>query len=188
MMKLGERISNGIKNQLQYSIEKGKKMDNYIVINGKKAELTQEQLEKLGIVVERDPFARVGQYEKYFLIDYNDDVLENCDHKSHYDDKRFDIANYCTDKELMEQRALHETLNRLLWRYSMQNGGREIKYGKNTPKFFIYWNESIERLRVERWFTSCAFGVVYFDTKDTAEAAIKEIVKPFMEQHPEFRW
>ena len=32
-------------------------------------------------------------------------------------------ANCCTDMELMEQRALHETLNRLLWRYSEQHGG-----------------------------------------------------------------
>lgn len=42
-------------------------MDNYIVINGKKAELTQEQLEKLGIVVEKkDPFA--FSEDKYYFI------------------------------------------------------------------------------------------------------------------------
>ena len=48
-------------------------MDNYIVINGKKAELTEEQLEKLGIKIEKkrnNPFSSKLKYEeKYFIID-----------------------------------------------------------------------------------------------------------------------
>ena len=42
-------------------------MENYIVINGKKAELTEEQLEKLGIEVKDDCFKRkIG--ELFFIL------------------------------------------------------------------------------------------------------------------------
>ena len=100
----------------------------------------------------------------------------------------FAVGNYCTDKELMEQRALHVILNQQLWRYSMQHGGREIKYGTPQPKYFILWHGQQTNLQVETWYQSCSLSVIYFHTKETAEAAIEEIVKPFMEQHPEFRW
>lgn len=45
--------------------------ENYIVINGKKAELTEEQLKQLGIEPEKkrkNPFERVTG-EKYYYID-----------------------------------------------------------------------------------------------------------------------
>ena len=48
-------------------------MDNYIVINGKKAELTEEQLKALGIEIKKkrnNPFNSELKYEdEYFIID-----------------------------------------------------------------------------------------------------------------------
>ena len=52
-------------------------MDNYIVINGKKAELTEEQLEKLGIKVEKkrnNPFDNIPQSKWNSLFS----VTESC--------------------------------------------------------------------------------------------------------------
>ena len=31
-------------------------------------------------------------------------------------------------------------------------------------------------------------GTVYFSTKEKAEQAIEEVVKPFMKEHPDFVW
>ena len=42
--------------------------NNYIVINGKKAELTNEQMELLGIKVKNNPFERVSKNESYYII------------------------------------------------------------------------------------------------------------------------
>ena len=39
--------------------------ENYIVINGKKAELTNEQLKMLGIEVRKNPFDRATGEEYY---------------------------------------------------------------------------------------------------------------------------
>ena len=43
--------------------------ENYIVINGKKAELTEEQLKKLGIQVSNNKRWRGNLDEKYYCVD-----------------------------------------------------------------------------------------------------------------------
>lgn len=46
--------------------------ENYIVINGKKIELTEEQQKQLGIEPQKkNPFERVPEGEVYFLSGYN---------------------------------------------------------------------------------------------------------------------
>lgn len=98
----------------------------------------------------------------------------------------FERANYCTDKAMMEQRALHETLNRLLWRYSEEHGGDNEWNDKNIH-WFISKSEQYGFTK-----SACKYdkynGVVYFKDAETAQSAIEEIVKPFMEQHPELVW
>lgn len=165
-------------------------MDNYIVINGKKAELTEEQLEKLGIKVEKkDPFERVVVCDDYYYIECDGKCYAATERDDACDNDWFAVANYCTDKSLMEQRALHETLNRLLWRYSMQHGGGEIDWGsRNQKKWSLHYDHCNECFDV--WFlrSDQEQATTYFATEETAKAAIDEIVKPFMAAHPEFKW
>lgn len=160
-------------------------MENYIVINGKRAELTEEQMKALGIEVKKDPFARGILGKKYWFVNSKgrlDFYVENGDSA---DDALFACANYCTDKALMEQRVLHETLDRLLWRYSMQHDGEKIELTNySKEKFSIKCTD----LSVMGLYGMRGVGEVVFYTREIAEAAIEEVVKPFMEQHPEFKW
>lgn len=164
-------------------------MENYIVINGKKAELTEEQLIALGIKNEKnDPFKL--ELGDYFYINPNGEVIED-----HYcsgcivTKNRHNAANFCTDKDLMEQRALHEKLNRLLWRYSMEHDGDKIAYGDDTRKYHIYFNNgNIHYPEVNSWARSTSVGLIFFYNEKIAKAAIEEIVKPFMKEHPDFKW
>lgn len=152
-------------------------MDNYICINGKKAELTEEQMKALGIESpKKSPFDRIVD-GKYYFINAHETVYPTKDCLSIADDSLFEKANYCTDKAIMEQRAMHETLSRLLWRFSEQNGGRgsfSIANKGNGCFFPMMGNYRY----LEPTFIS---------TKVT-ERAIKEIVKPFMAEHPDFVW
>ena len=164
-------------------------MENYIVINGKKAELTKEQLIALGIEVEKnDPFKL--ELGEYFYITAGGEVAEDyycsgCISTK----KRHSVANFCTDKDLMEQRALHEKLNRLLWRYSMEHDGDKIAYGNETRKYHIYFtNGNIHFPEVNSWASSTSVGLVFFYNEKIAKAAIEEVVKPFMRTHPNFKW
>lgn len=159
------------------------------MLNGKRIELTQEQIETLVGKKEKDPFdVRPG--DDYYSI--NGTGVVQYDHYSEgciVTKARLDNANACTDAELMRQRALHETLNRLLWRYSMQHGGREIGTVEGVWKGAIEHFHSTNEYRAYTMSSDMVVpGEVYFIDRETAEAAIEEIVKPFMEKHPEFRW
>lgn len=162
--------------------------ENYIMLNGKRVDLTEEQIEKLGLKVEKkeDCFKRANKY--YFISNAGNVLCEN-DFEHWMGIDRYEIANYCTDKTLMEQRALHETLSRLLWRFSMQNDGDKIDWkDRISDKYFIYFDHESDYFDID---TCCIFQYTecpYFHNKEIAQRAIDEIILPFMEEHPEFVW
>ena len=168
-------------------------MTNYICINGKKAELTEEQMKALGIELPKaNPFERTDKDKIYYSI--HGDGMVHAEREDFYgvDAERFNVGNYCTDKSIMKQRALHETLNRLLWRYSMEHDGDKIEWHndphENRTKAFIYYNHIEKKFEVNTRWDFQFFGCVWFNTYEIAENAIKEIIKPFMEAHPDFKW
>lgn len=164
---------------------------NKIILDGKEYELSAELVEKIQAEVaaqeierkmSEKPFERTDPHLPYWYITSDGGVdFSTSAANSKLADYRFFVGNYCTDKAIMEQRALHETLNRLLWRYSETNGGGEKRGG-----YFIY-RSNMEDMRVGHCtYASC--GDVYFRKKEVAEAAIEEVVNPFLAAHPEFVW
>lgn len=163
---------------------------NKIILDGKEYELSAElvvqikaevALQEIERKMSENPFVRTIDDKTYFYINEGGEVKAALDRHFSVDDLCFEIANYCSDKGMMEQRALHETLNRLLWRYSETNGGGEKRGG-----YFIY-RSNMEDMRVGHC-TYATCGDVYFRKKEVAEAAIEEVVKPFIAAHPEFVW
>ena len=161
-------------------------MENYICINGKKAELTEEQMKALGIELPKaSPFNRVNEDEYAYYIEYNGEVRKVIE--SPVEDfvcrELFNAANYCTDKAILEQRALYETLSRLLWRYSMEHKAERV----DKKVWTIHKHDSGLRTG---WVSEkvYSFGECIFDTLEIAESALKEIVEPFMKAHPEFKF
>lgn len=164
--------------------------NNYISINGKKIPLTNEQVEQIKSagIVKDNPFERVKRGQKYFLITTQGGVRPNLDFSAAEDNSRYNVANYCTDKKLLEQRALHETLNRLLWRFSMTHGGDEIDWNSNIDKYHICYDHNTNSIEIYCNDISQDLSTIHFKYEKTAEQAIEEIVKPFMKEHPEFVW
>ena len=166
-------------------------MDNYICINGKKAELTKEQMKALGIELSKakNPFERQSYENKYYYIQPTGLVVDAPEFHNYFSDNCYGVANYCTDKAIMEQRALHETLNRLLWRYSMEHDGDKVNWNdRNTKKYFIYYNHVSKNYGIDGKYDFDFIADVYFYEYETAEKAIREIIEPFMKAHPEFKW
>jgi len=165
--------------------------ENYIVINGKKADLTPEQLKALGIEVKtekKNPFDTLPHGKEYcFIADggYIDYATEYGDAS---DELRFNCANYCTDDDILQQQAYRETLNRLLWRFSMENGGACIDWKDPCQnKYYISFEHTLNIFRVYTRKSEQRIGVVYFNNITAAEQAIEEVVKPFMTAHPDFK-
>lgn len=152
-------------------------MENYICINGKKTELTKEQMKALGIELcdYKAPFKRVPGQRYYFT--HGDGVVYSAVEKDSdlSDSVFFSVANYCTDKELMEQWVLRETLNRLLWRFSEMNGGQG---------FYALSIADHEHINIMSRSFICLDPS--FKTAGIAKRAIDEVVKPFLAAHPDF--
>lgn len=142
------------------------------------ATLEREQKEKVATV--NTSFTRAFPNSHYYSINFNGKICENIDRGDDLDNALYEVGNYCTNKKLMEQRALHEILNRLLWRFSEENGGE----GKKTHWYI--WLDS--KFHVD-WTCSKKYqGIIYFSSGEIAKRALDEIVIPFMREHPEFVW
>lgn len=164
-------------------------MDNYLMLDGKKYELSPELANALRSCVEpepekKSPFLR-EKGQRYWRIGTKGAVYEDNDISTNTDNLHYAVANYCTDKALMEQRAMHETLNRLLWRYSEEHGG-DGEWGCRY-NYYICLSKTMV-LEVHYLDNYLIQGAIYFKDRKTAEDAIEQIVKPFLAAHPDFVW
>ena len=163
--------------------------ENYIVINGKKIELTEEQLKQLGIEQEKkrkNPFERVSEGEVYFLAGY-DKTDRSREANEWIDEDLFAAANYFNDEAFAEQVALHQLLYRKLLKFAYDNGFEDTVWNNQNDHWYIFYNYADDRFKCQ-CNDGCKSQNVYFLSADAASRAIKEVVEPFMKEHPEFVW
>lgn len=166
-------------------------MENYITINGKKVELTEEQLEKLGIKPEKNKYEELFKREYneyYYLINSKGALIKFREFWEPDGVQNFSVGNYCHDEAIMKQRALHETLNRLLWRASVIAGELDNEWNTNNAHYCIYYDHGSNSLKIDCDDTWQTQGTCYFPTIESAKEAIENIVKPFMKVCPNFVW
>ena len=150
-----------------------------------KKQLECQEVEKL----KKSPFDRTDKGEKYYCISCNGNISKDIEIKTKKDSQCYETANYCTDRDLLQQQAYRETLNRLLWRFSMQNGGDKIDWENNEQyKYYIYKNYMSNSLQLDVMCHSKDVLAVYFVSREIAQRAIDEIIKPFCENHPDFEF
>ena len=165
--------------------------DNYLVIGGKRIDLTDEQIKTLGLSEEQklNPFKRRTYGINYCYIETTGEVHSLNEVHCLKDKQRYNVANYCTNEKLMQQRSLFETLNRLLWRFSMENDGDTVNTKAKHEVYEIAYDSCNKIYVVESSSNDLYFtGETRFFSKEIAQKAIDEIVIPFMEQHPDFIW
>lgn len=161
-------------------------MENYLMIDGLKIPLTDDQLNMIRAA--NSPFSRVCRNSKYYYVTAAGICSDSLEILSDTDDKLYKTGNYCTDLELMSQRAMHEILNRLLWRFAMENGEGENPWNKSNEHYFVYFDTTIGKFEVSHSILTKYEGTIYFSSEKFAKMAIKEIVKPFMKENPDFVW
>lgn len=101
---------------------------------------------------------------------------------------RYRVANYCTNEEPLLHQAYRETLNRLLWRFSMEHDGDKIDWSNVSNKYCIYYVHDNNEWTIESNQYCRNIGAVYFYSLQIAQQAIEEIVKPFMKECPDFKF
>ena len=162
--------------------------DNYAVINGKRLELTEEQLSMLGVETRNNPFKRGGQHVRYFYIDSDDNIYKDFDSYLAIDNRRFERVNYFSDEELARQVALHQLLYRKLLKFAYDNGYEDTtEWDGINMHWSIEYNTCRNAFSLN-WYNTYKSQEVYFSSEEGAEHAIKEVVEPFMKEHMEFVW
>lgn len=169
-------------------------MENKLIIDGKEYTLSDELVAKLKeSVAAQDWSEKMGNpfqrwYERnYFYIDADGVIEEHRDDDTVPDAMMYAVANYCRDEEMMKQRALHETLNRLLWRYSETHGG-DLSWDSTYNDHYFIYHGGERGIETSYSIGMKLQGVVYFKDAETAQSAIEKVVKPFLAEHPEFVW
>ena len=161
--------------------------ENYLIIEGIKVPLTDEQVAMIkgtGALKskKKSPFSRVEKNDPYWFIDIDGTINQTYESGCEEDDKLFSCANYCSDKELIEERAIREELSRLLWRFSMENGGKDIDwedFSQIKYSIYFYFDDKDIKWEISHDITSRCLNEVYFVDENTARRAIREIVEPF---------
>ena len=161
--------------------------DNYAVINGKKIELTGEQIKALEFGVRKNPFERVTKAEMYCYIDSFDEVHCAADGADQDDDMSFECSNYFNEKAFAEQVALHQLLYRKLLKYAYENEAEDIEWDGNNKHYYIRYDYNCTSFYVEMTYNRKSVDV-FFSNETAAQRAIKEVIEPFMKDHPEFVW
>lgn len=163
--------------------------ENYIVINGKKIELTEEQLKQLGIEPEKkrkNPFERVKGKE-YYCID-DEEICMYHDYGNGNDKSLYKQANYFNDEAFAKQVSLHQLLYRKLLKFAYDNECEDTQaWDKKMAHYLIIYNYYAGEFSVDA--TGGYKGNnVHFSSEEGAERAVKEVIDPFMKEHPEFVW
>lgn len=162
--------------------------ENYAVINGKKIELTKEQIKALEIK-RKNPFERVVKSKKYYYIDTFDRICHFSDDMVECDDKLFERSNYFNDEQFANQVMLHQLLYRKLLKFAYDNEceDNQIWGGNGIDHWTIRYNFEDRSFELD-WSAEYKYGGVYFSDREGATRAIHEVVEPFMKEHPDFVW
>ncbi len=160
-----------------------------LIIDGKEVQLTDEQMKALGLKVRNNPFERVDKYRTYSYISAAGRVVNTSDDRVLADDNCYDVSNYFNDEAFAKQVALHQLLYRKLLKFAYDNGFEDVaEWNCDNLHYRIHYTYADNKFDVANndiYKNQCA---VYFATPDGAFCAIKEVVEPFVKEHPEFVW
>lgn len=141
----------------------------------------KEDSEKLN----KTPFDRVNKEQLYCMIGTNDIIIGAREDNTTFDDKRYGCSNYFNDEDFAKQVMLHQFLFRKLLKFKLEREATDKSFGYC---FFVNFDDT-EILYIDETFISnrnC--NGVYFNERSTAELALKEVVEPFLKEHPDFIW
>lgn len=166
--------------------------DNYAVINGKRVELTDEQVKAINaeiVELKTNPFNRMGLGSYCYAPHYDGTARTFTEDGSITVNLMHRNCNYFNDKDFAVQVALHQLLYRKLLKFAYDNGFEDTaKWNCCWLHYRIHYTCSGNKFDVDSNDIYKIQGAVYFATQNGAEQAIKEIVEPFMKEHPDFVW
>ena len=137
-------------------------------------EISEEEYKKLQPSEEKKTgYERVPESDIYFYAHPSGCVETTCEACYDIDDECYESANYYSDKTVAENNTRADKLMRQLRRFSVEHRGHGVDFNSTeTAKHYIYYDCVHDELRTTYTFYAGVFGVIYFDSEETAQAAI----------------
>ena len=146
-------------------------------------EISEEEYKKLQPPKEKKTgYERVPKNSGFYYVSGRGDVEPGIDEYCWVDYKYYESANYYSSDFVAENNARANKLMRQLRRFSVEHREDGVNLNDaNTRQYCIYYDYGNNTLGTA--FTLCAktFGVICFDSEETAQAAIDEF-------HDELIW
>ena len=159
-----------------------------LTIDGKEVRMTDEQLKMLGIATRNNPFDRTSNpCGEYFYTDAFGSVGVGSEEYSDVWKQLGNAANYFNDKNFANQVALHQLLYRKLLKFAYDNGCEDVEWDNKNTHWCIFYSHINLKYEVVG-FVFRKFADVWFSSEEGAKRAIKEVVEPFIKEHPDFVW
>ena len=139
-------------------------------------EISEEEYKKLQPSEEKKTgYERVPKSDIYFYTYPSGCVETTCETCYDIDDECYESANYYSDKTVAENNARADKLMRQLRRFSVKHRECEVDFNSTeTAKHYIYYDCIHDELDITFTFFARVFGMVYFDSEETAQAAMDE--------------
>ena len=149
-----------------------------LIIEGKEIEIeiSEEECKKLQSEEEKKTgYERVPESDVYFYTYPSGCVETACEDCYDIDDEYYESANYYSDKTVAENNARADKLVRQLRRFAVEHREHGVNLNDiNTEKYYICYDYEGNELGTTFTFVARVFGVIYFDSEETAQAAIDE--------------
>ena len=149
-------------------------------------EISEEEYKKLQ--PSETGYERVPESDIYFYANTKGDVETACEDCYDIDDECYESANYYSDKTVAENNTRADKLMRQLRRFAVEHRERGVNLNDiNTEKYYICYDYEGNELGTTFTFVARVFGVIYFDSEETAQAAIDEFRDELMWYFTEYK-
>ena len=137
-------------------------------------EISEEEYKKLQPSEEKKTgYERVPKNGHYFYEFGKGDVESDVEDCYDIDNEYYESADYYSSPIVAEKNDRADKLMRQLRRFSVEHRGRGVDFNSTeTKKHYIYYDCVRDELRTTYTFYAGVFGVIYFDSEETAQAAI----------------
>lgn len=139
-------------------------------------EISEEEYKKLQPSEEKKTgYERVPENDDFYYDFANRRVESGFDERCFIADDYYDVANYYSSETVAENNARADKLMRQLRRFSVEHRENGVNLNDiNTKKNYICYDYEDNELRISLMFSTRVFGAIYFDSEETAQAAIDE--------------
>ena len=156
-----------------------------LIIEGKEIEIeiSEEEYKKLQPSEEKKTgYERVPESSDYFYVSARSCVGTDFDNYYSVDDECYESANYYSSDIVAENNARADKLMRQLRRFSVEHRKYKTNFNSiNANRFYIIYQCEINEIKPYHTSYAIYFGAIYFDSEETAQAAIDEF-------HDELIW